>query len=72
MEKYKKHVGDCYHVCTGICTYGKYQNYMCPYSNLERCPDYIPLTKSMIESWETKGYIRLNLNDKTYSKLRLY
>lgn len=57
-----KQIGDCFHANCGICTYGKYQNYPCPYNRLNQCPGYIALTEKMIESWNKCGYIKINTN----------
>lgn len=60
---YKLTENQCLNCLNGfVCSERKaYQNYPCPYQNLNKCPQYIPITKEMIEQWEKTGCICIKL-----------
>jgi hypothetical protein len=63
-------IGECLHLVNSfICSEGKYQNYPCPYSNINKCPYSIGVTEKMVEQWNEEGRVTLRLEDLKYNPL---
>ena len=64
-------VGECLHLSGGICSEGKYQNFCCPYKNIDKCPCSIKVTEKMVEQWNTKGFVSLSFSELKYNPLNV-
>lgn len=53
-----KKIGVCIHLVVDfVCSYGKHQNYPCPYRNkTSGCSSCVPFTERMAEELNAKGY----------------
>lgn len=65
-------IGGCMHLSSGfICSEGKYQNYPCPYADIDKCPCSIKVTEKMVEQWDTKGFVSLSFLELKYNPLNV-
>ena len=65
-------IGDCIHNKNGICSCGKYQNYVCPYkNNIGKCSCSHPITEEIKKQWETKGYFEISISELKYNPFNL-
>lgn len=63
-------IGGCFHLVNDfVCSEGRYQNYPCPYDNIDRCPCSIKVTEKMAKQWNEEGRVTLRLEDLKYNPL---
>ena len=63
-------VGGCFHLVNDfVCSEGRYQNYPCPYSNIDKCPCSIKVTDKMVKQWNDEGQIIILPSEIKYNPL---
>lgn len=63
-------VGGCFHLVNDfVCSEGRYQNYPCPYSNIDKCPCSIKVTEQMVKQWNEKGCVTIPISEMKYNPL---